>query len=405
MQQQQQEPVAAILNEDRQEYLRNIRAQFEQQDQEVREWNSSRDVQDQLRARSNLINNTDNYQTGNDVHHLRTVQMVEVEVWQSLFRGRAVNHEAIQYAFQIMREYNNPDTEFNTGNLQVSLLLEENVRPGVHEAIFMIHVTPHCATHHGHMVRYEFEEGSQQQQIIEAIFDINSPATIVEQCNEFDILSSLACEYEMQELLHGVFLQGMNSKRFPGEHYHHDCSGLLLNLLALGRNRAEEEEEEEDDAIAYPYQVPPPPRVNDFAEIYRAQLGNDGGADADAEPDADADADALFELGNQEFDIWADIAGANAAAAADNQEYGENNNNNYQAAVARRREENRRAWENIDVIPGNLFEHQGNIIGYWLQNNDRINQLMDIREGERRVAEAAAPAEAYAPEDEYMARG
>jgi hypothetical protein len=271
----------------------------------------------------------------------------------------------------------------------VSLLLEENVRPGVHEAIFMIHVTPHRATRYGHMVRYEFEEGSQQQQIIEAVFDINSPATLVEQCTEYDILSFLACEYEMQELLHGVFLQGMNSKRFPGEHYHHDCSGLLLNLLALGRGRAEEAEEAEDDAIAYPYQVPPPPRVNDFAQIYRAEIGNDG-----ADPNADPDADALFELGNQEYDIWADIAGANAAAAADNQDYGENNNN---AALARRREENNRAWENVDIIPGNLFEHQGNIIGYWLQNNDRINEFIEIREqGERRVAEA---------EDEYMARG
>ena len=229
---QQQEPAvaaeaaavpapAANLNEDRQEYLRYIRAQIEQQDQETRLWNSSRDVQDELYARSNLINNTENYQTGDDVHHLRSIQMVDFEVWQSLFRGRAVNLDAIDYAFRLMREYHNPDTEFNTGYLIVSLLLEENVRPGVHQAIFIICVTPHRATRYGHMVRYEFEEGSQQQQIIEAVFDINELA-LVEQCTEYDILSSLACEYEMQELLHGVFLQGMNSRRFPGEHYHHD---------------------------------------------------------------------------------------------------------------------------------------------------------------------------------------
>ena len=328
-------------NHQREEHLRRFRDCIEHHDAGVIEWNSSIVVENHIRERSGMVNNTSGYHSGNNEHALLSVQMVDVDIWHSLFVGRDIHPEAVLYAHRLMNDFTDPNIEFHTEHLDVSLLLEENVRPGIHRAIFIINVHPYCMSVHGHIVSYEFEEGSEEQQTIRDVF--REEVSIVKRCTEYDILSMLACEDEMRYML-AVFSQGMNSLQFPEREYiQHECSGIVGNILALGDERRREEAAAEEHQP--PYQVPPPPQVNDFDEIYNYYYNENG------------------------FD--------------------ENNDRNqeYQAAVAMRREENNEERRDINLRPvvvnmppNDIFENQHNIIPYWLENEERINELIDIRQ-------------------------
>ena len=337
---------------------------FDQQDAAARDWNADPEIQDELRERTDIINNTNNYHTGNRIHHLRSIQMVNSDNWDLLFGGPYapyLHNDAAEYGTRMIHDANYPPASEVVETLYVSLLFEVNVRPGVHQVIFIIHADPHRAMLYGHIVRYEVEDAGEQHQAIEEIFNANSPRVIIEECTEYDILSFLADEYEMRYLLQGVFLRGLNSRRFvenDPDHpiYPHACSGMLRGLLALAHNRRDPvlpARVVDAAQIAIP---PPPPPINDIAQIY-------------------------------------------------NFYYNEHGNDNYREEVRARRAENNQVWNDLrgdepddERAPRDVIDNRdGNIIGYWLENDYRVNQYLDIQEErrQRNNAEAAA-AEALA---------
>ena len=358
---------------------------FDQQDAAAREWNASPDIQDELRERTDIINNTNNYHTGNRIHHLRSIQMVNSDNWDLLFGGpyaQYLHNDAAEYGAKMIHNANDPNAPLVFETLYVSLLLQENVRPGVHRVIFIIYAYPHHAMLYGHMVCYEVEDAGEQYHSIENLFDVETPRVIIEECTEYDILSFLADEYEMRYLLQGVFLRGLNSQRFvenDPDHpiYPHACSGMLRGLLELGNPRRRDDEmlpaapapvvadaaEEAEDAYEIIAIPPPPPRPiinNDIAQIYQFYYNNE-----------------------------------------------RDEGDNYREAVRARRAENNQVWN--DLRDDNYHHHRaaahddvidnrdGNIIGYWLENDYRINQYLDIQEErQRNSAEAAAEALAAA---------
>ena len=382
---------AARLNRDQ------LMELFDQQDAAAREWNASPDVQEELRRRVNILNNTQDYYTGNNAHCFRSIQMTNADNWDFLFGGpyaQYLHNDAAEYGAKMIHNANDPPNAplvFET--LYVSLLLQQNVRPGVHRVIFIIYADPHHAMLYGHMVRYEVEDAGEQYHSIENLFDVETPRVIVERCTEYDILSFLADEYEMRDLL-GVFLRGLNSQQFVENDpdypiYPHACSGMLRGLLELGNPRRREGEllpaapapapvvDDADDAadvdeedvyeiIAIP---PPPPRPminNDIAQIYQFYYNNE-------RDEGDNYREAVRARRAENNQVWNDLRDDN---------YHHHHHHHRAAAAA-----------HDDVIDN----RDGNIIGYWLENDYRINQYLDIQEErQRNSAEAAAEALAAA---------
>lgn len=347
---------------------------FDQQDAAARDWNARPDIQDELRERTDIINNTNNYHTGNRIHHLRSIQMVNSDNWDLLFGGPYapyLHNDAAEYGTRMIHDANYPPASGVVETLNVSLLFEANVRPGVHQVIFIIHADPHRAMHYGHIVRYEVEDAGEQHQAIENLFNANSPPrVIIEECTEYDILSFLADEYEMQYLLQGVFLRGLNSQRFvenDPDHpiYPHACSGMLRGLLELGNPRHHDDEmlpAAPAPMVADAAPPPPPPIINnDIAQIYQFYYNNE-------RDEGDNYREAVRARGAENNQVWNDLRD-------DNYYY------------------HHRAAAHDDVIEN----RDGNIIGYWLENDYRINQYLDIQEErERNNAAEAAAAEALA---------
>jgi hypothetical protein len=388
----EEDAAAARLNRDQ------LMELFDQQDAAAREWNASPDVQEELRRRVNILNNTQDYYTGNNAHCFRSIQMTNADNWDLLFGGpyaQYLHNDAAEYGAKMIQNANDPPNAplvFET--LYVSLLLQQNVRPGVHRVIFIIYADPHHAMLYGHMVRYEVEDAGEQYHSIENLFDVETPRVIVERCTEYDILSFLADEYEMRDLL-GVFLRGLNSQQFVENDpdypiYPHACSGMLRGLLELGNPRRREGE-------LLPAAPAPAPVVADAADA----------ADAD-----DADEEDVYEIiaippPPPRPMINNDIAQMYQFYYNNERDEGDN----YREAVRARRAENNQVWN--DLRDDNYHHHHraaaaaahddiidnrdGNIIGYWLENDYRINQYLDIQEERRRnSAEAAAEALAAA---------
>ena len=332
--QQQQQPINA-----------DDRARWEQMihdhDEQVLAWNSRQEVKDEIHVRSANINNTGQYQTGNVRHQLVSIQMVDQYDWDDLFGGEYAEYvpdEVQRYAARLINDANH--SEVGVEQLEVALLISENVYgEGVDEAIFLIYVNPHQAFRYGHMVRYELYPGSEQYDRIEAIFDLTVNAIITE-CNEYDMLGLLAERDEMNRLMHEVFMPGVRSRIYavpPQEVRAHICSGLTRDILLLPNQVAEEEEQ-----IAIP--VPPP--VNDFAAIYHDIIIENDGA--------------------------------------------YNNENEYRDRAVARGVENNQMWDYIrNMHPQahanvDIFENQENIIPYWLENNNMINDYLDLQDERRR---------------------
>lgn len=374
---------------------------FDQQDAAAREWNASPDVQEELRRRVNIINNTQHYYTGNNAHCFRSIQMTNADNWDLLFGGpyaQYLHNDAAEYGAKMIQNANDPPNAplvFET--LYVSLLLQQNVRPGVHRVIFIIYADPHHAMLYGHMVRYEVEDAGEQYHSIENLFDVETPRVIVERCTEYDILSFLADEYEMRDLL-GVFLRGLNSQQFVENDpdypiYPHACSGMLRGLLELGNPRRREGE------LLPAAPAPAAPVVADAADA-------DDAADVDEAAEEDVYEIIAIPPPPPRPMINNDIAQIYQFYYNNERDEGDN----YREAVRARRAENNQVWN--DLRDDNYHHHHraaaaahddvidnrdGNIIGYWLENDYRINQYLDIQEERRRnSAEAAAEALAAA---------
>lgn len=246
------------------------------------EWNQSNQVRDRRRQRSQMINNTDGYRTGYRVHHIRSIQMTTNEVWNELF-GRETLHPALREYSQASIEWAQHET--NTvrfaGQMEVSLLMQENYRPGVHVAIFIVHLLPHRHFHDGHMIQMEFGEGSNTHQTISRLFDVVDGPVIIQQATEYQMLAYLADDDEAMNLLHICFLQpDFAPMRFsfvqPDPNDYDDYGYYMMDQHAIDHHMWHEFADDNaiiaapaPDVIAIP---PPPPANDDFAEIYRRNL-------------------------------------------------------------------------------------------------------------------------------------
>ena len=305
------------MNQSQENYDR-ILEEMNAMDQRVAEWHADENTRDMFRERLATINNTDGYLTGNRVLDCRSIQMFDPEEWIDLFGP----NEPMRPYVQRCMEYHEDETCTvpYAGELEVSLLLEENAnpaRPGTHRAVFIVHVKPHRQFDDGHIIEVEYGEGSSTQQAINRLFNTeveDGRCAIVEQFTEYQILAFLADEHQMTHLLYTYFLDGFNPMQFVDERnadpadawrLRHECVNVVNDVLHNGidpltANPAVPAVPNDPVVPVVPVAVhPPPPPINDFAAIYQENYA----AAADYEEDED-----------EQDDVWNDAAAAYANA-------------------------------------------------------------------------------------------
>ena len=202
--------------------------------------------------RSNIINNTDNYHTGNREHHIQTVQIITYQEWE---RFRELFGFDYLYVADLQEHLYN-------GELYISLIREVNYGMENTRAICIVHTRPQRYFVDGDTSTFQYTNGDVTHTSIRELFDENLN-TIIERMTEYDILELVAEHNSARHLIANYFLDGFVSIR-----------------------PVDEEEEEEHNEVVL---VPPPP-LNmefDFAHHYFAEIGiidyidNDDYANAD----------------------------------------------------------------------------------------------------------------------------
>ncbi len=166
--------------------------------------------------------------------------------------------------------------------------MQENYRPGVHVAIFIVQLAPHRRFHDGHVIQREFSEGSVTHQTINRLFDTEDRA-IVTQATEYSILEYLADDDEMLDLLHYCFMDpDFSTMRFSHEdegHYVVDPDAPDIHHVHDFNDDDDDDDDQNHDedevwneipvendnrrAAAPVIAIAPPHPVNDFAAIYQ----------------------------------------------------------------------------------------------------------------------------------------
>lgn len=197
----------------------------------VDEWYHRDDIRQKYHDRVEKVRSMESFSVMSRMENCLTIQMYDPIDWNDLFGRESLRPELQQYVDDIFRF--NPDTTGTVpfkGNLEVSLLLEENVhpvRPGIYRAVFLIYTALHKQFHDGHIVGIEFGEGSHTHQTIQRIFDVETRA-IIQEITQCDMLTFLAEEDELNTLLYEYFLQGFNPKYYgiDSDRSWHECSHL-----------------------------------------------------------------------------------------------------------------------------------------------------------------------------------
>ena len=253
-------------------------------DARAAEHHTDENIREMFRTRLAMINNTDGYFTGNRVLDCRSIQMFDPEDWVALFGP----NEPMRPYVQRCMEFTTDDTRTvpYAGELEVSLLLEENAnpaRPGTHRAVFLVSVTPHLQFETGHIIEVEYGEGSNTQEAINRLFNTevaeeDGLRAIVQQFTEYQLLAYLADETQMMNLLYTYFLDGFNPMRYaavnPGDAWRlrHNCVNVVNQVLHNGVDP------NAPFVAPVPVAIPVPPPVNDFAAIYRENFNADAAA-------------------------------------------------------------------------------------------------------------------------------
>ncbi len=202
-------------------------------------------------------------------------------LWNELF-GREILNPALREYAQASIDWANDETNtlLFAGQMEVSLLMQENFRPGVHIAIFFIYLGPHRQFYDGHAIQMEFGEGSHTHQIVARLFDVTDRA-IVQQATEYQILGYLADDDETLDLLHSCFLQpDFRPMRFVlvEPNLNHvdvdDYSYYIVNQNA-GDHHRWHDFADGDIAAAPAIAIPPPPPINNFEEIFNRMYYDD----------------------------------------------------------------------------------------------------------------------------------
>jgi hypothetical protein len=264
------------------------------------EWNQSNQVQEMRMRRSAAINNTTAYYTGGRIHHLRTIQMPEYTLWNDLFGYENLNQSLLAYAQASLDSVTDQTNTLRfAGQMEVAMLMQENFRPGVHLAIFVVYLTPHRQFRDGHLVQMEFGEGSHTHCTVSNMFGLDSGYAIVTQATELQLLEFLADDDDAMELLHGCFLQPdfapmrfafvqpvlphddddaggyyIQNRNAGNHHRWHELGdqhppNVIADVEHGGVADADDDADDDDDEVIA---IPPPNPVNDFAEIYQAEL-------------------------------------------------------------------------------------------------------------------------------------
>ena len=244
------------------------------------EWNRSAEVQRRRTLRTNEINNTPEYYTGNRIHHIRTIQMHSFELWNQLFLNEALDPVLREYSRASIRfAEDTTQTHLFAGQMDVSLILQENYRPGVHVAIFIIQLAPHREFYDGHVIQREFGEGSIAHQTINRMFNTDDRA-VVTQATEYDILEYIANDDDMRYLLYRCFMD----PEFTTVRYIYvmppvnDENAYGYYVVDYHAGNADEHYVHEFDVVpAAPLAdaIAPPPPADNFPEIYHHYYNND----------------------------------------------------------------------------------------------------------------------------------
>ena len=299
-QQQEEEAVATA-------HYNHVLAQMDALDARAAEHHADENIREMFRARLAAINNTDGYLTGNRVLDCRSIQMFDPADWIALFGPNEPMRPYVQRCMEYAADQTR--TVPYAGELEVSLLLEENAnpaQPGTHRAVFLVSVTPHRQFETAHIIEVEYGEGSNTQEAINRIFNTelaeeDGLRAVVQQFTEYQILAFLADETQMMNLLYTYFLDGFNPMRFVDERnvdpadawrLRHQCVNVVNQVLHNGVipnaavpaivHVAAPNNPVEDVAFRIAVRVPPP--VDDFAAIYRE---NYAAAAADQEENDD----------------------------------------------------------------------------------------------------------------------
>lgn len=266
------------------------------------EWNQRPQVQERYTTRIRMINNTPGYHTGNQILHIRSIQMYNAADWNALFGAEQLDPLLREYA-QASIEYAQDETGTVpfAGNMEVSLIMQQNYRRDIHRAIFMVHLTPHRRFYDGHIIQKEFSEGSRTHQTINRLFDTNTRAVVL-QATQYQFLEYLADYDEALEVISDYFMDtdpDFTSMRFSYVEDDDNHGHYVVNPNAIDDHRlhccAVDDDNPEAAAAAavaavaahYPVfrpqpqqqqqppaviAIPPPPPVHDFGEIYRRNL-------------------------------------------------------------------------------------------------------------------------------------
>ena len=265
------------------------------------EWNRSPQVQEHYTNRIRMINNTPGYHTGNQILHIRSIQMSNAADWNALFGAEQLDPNLRVYA-QSSIDYAQDQTGTvpYAGQMEVSLIMQQNYRPGIHRAIFMVHITPHRQFYDGHIIQKEFGESSHTHQTINRLFDTNTRAVVL-QATQYQFLEYIADDDEAHEVMTDYFMDAdpdFTSMRFSYVENDDNHGHYVVNPNAIDEHRlhccAVDDDNPEAAAAAavaavaahYPVfrpqpqqqqppaviAIPPPPPVYDFEEIYRRNL-------------------------------------------------------------------------------------------------------------------------------------
>lgn len=193
---------------------------------------------EQLNIRRNIVNNTDNYRSGNNIHDVQMLQIGSRQDWETfrdLFRFQLFANPP-PYVLELL-DY--MDNGFGSAYGELNIMLFRSFAGGIsHYAFFTIIIDPHRHFIDGDIEPFLYTDGDETDIAIRELFDDN-PYSIVNEITEYEILDLVR------------------------EH------NFARELIDFFQNNAEN---------VHP-QPPPPNRGIDLAELYFAALGD---ADADA---------------------------------------------------------------------------------------------------------------------------
>lgn len=243
------------------------------------EWNQSPQVQERYTNRIRMINNTDGYHSGNQTLHIRSIQMYNLDDWNALFGTEQLEPILREYAqASIEHAQDETGTVPFAGQMEVSLIMQQNYRRDIHRAIFMVHLTPHRRFYDGHIVQKEFSEGSRTHQTINRLFDPNTRAVVL-QATQYQFLEYLADYDETLDIMYDYFMDpDFTSMRFSyiEDQEQEDLWHYVVNPNAIDEHRPHicAEDHHPNNDIAHVVEpeviaIPPPPPVYDFGEIYQ----------------------------------------------------------------------------------------------------------------------------------------